>query len=659
MKLVDLLDIPWISDPELSADGRQLLYVRSVADWSANRHVSHVWRVNVDGTGEVQLTSGTTGETSPRFSPDGKSIAFLAAREAGQPQQLFLISNSGGEARVLGRHPTAVSSIEWTPDGTAIYYLAEEAKTKEELERDQAKDDAFLFDENGKNRHLWRVDVATGKSTRITSGDFTVLSFELARDGRHLVYHRAPTGLLDALYESEVWLSGASGEDPIQLTKNGVPETEASLSPDNGQVLFLSTANERFDPYFNNKMFVVSARSGSAPRLLLPDLPYEIISAHWAADGNSIFFLANTGVRSELFRVDGAGGKPEQLTSGDHELRDWMYQPGSGKHVFAIDDALNPGDVWVLGTTTSAPARVTRVLDYVARDFKLPRQEAIHWTGKDGVTVEGLLYYPVDYVAGKRYPLAVQTHGGPPASDRFGWGYPAIYYVNDEAVLAGMGYAVLKPNYRGSTGYGDKFLRDMIGHYFQNAHLDVLAGVDQVVSMGVADPDRLVKMGWSAGGHMTNKVITFTDRFKAAASGAGASNWVSMYAQSDMRRLRTAWFGETPWGKGAPIDVYWENSPLKYAAQVKTPTIFLVGSNDLRVPPQQSVEMYRALKSNGVPTHLYLFPREPHVLGELRHELYKMNAELDWFERYARGQHYVWESAPGGAPAEVKATPDH
>jgi dipeptidyl aminopeptidase/acylaminoacyl peptidase len=216
-------------------------------------------------------------------------------------------------------------------------------------------------------------------------------------------------------------------------------------------------------------------------------------------------------------------------------------------------------------------------------------------------------------------------------------------------VLAARGYAVLKPNYRGSTGYGNPFLRDMVGHYFQNAHLDVMAGVDHVIKMGVADPDRLVKMGWSAGGHMTNKIITFTDRFKAASSGAGAANWVSMYAQSDQRHYRTPWFGGTPWEANAPIDKYWNDSPLKYVAAVKTPTIFLVGEQDPRVPPPQSVEMYRALKSNGVPTHLYMAPREPHGWTELRHQLFKMNVELDWFEKHVTRRPYTWERAPGDA----------
>jgi dipeptidyl aminopeptidase/acylaminoacyl peptidase len=263
-----------------------------------------------------------------------------------------------------------------------------------------------------------------------------------------------------------------------------------------------------------------------------------------------------------------------------------------------------------------------------------------------------VLYYPLDYESGRRYPFCVQTHGGPQASDKFGFPSSSDYVP----VLAARGYVVLKPNYRGSTGYGDPFLRDMVGHYFQNAHKDVMAGVDHVIALGIADPDRMVAMGWSAGGHMTNKLITFTDRFKAASSGAGAANWVSMYSQSQTRTFRTPWFGGTPWQKNAPIDVYWDHSPLKYVANVTTPTIFLVGQEDPQVPAPQSVEMYRALKSNGVPTHLYMAPREGHGWAELRHDLFKMNVELEWFEKYATGRSYAWEKAPEDDKKETNRT---
>ncbi len=350
------------------------------------------------------------------------------------------------------------------------------------------------------------------------------------------------------------------------------------------------------------------------------------------------------GVRDELFRIPVAQPKLERMTRGDHALGSWRYDARSDRQLFTRRTSTSPGDLWVLDGALRPPAQVTHVFDDLPQRFRLPRETVVRWRGEDGVTVEGLLYHPLDYRKGERYPLVVQTHGGPASSDQFGALWSSWNYV---PVLASLGYFVLKPNYRGSTGYGDDFLRDMVGHYFHEAHKDVMAGVDDLIARGLVDGDRMAKMGWSAGGHMTNKIITYTDRFRAASSGAGAADWISMYAQSDVRTYRTPWFGGSPWQKDAPIDAYWDNSPLKDVSRVRTPTIFLVGRNDPRVPMPQSVEMYRGVKAQGVPTHLYVAPREPHGWRELRHRLFKANVELDWFERWVRNRGWTWEKAPG------------
>jgi len=639
LTLIDLLNVPRLTDPQLSPDGRQIVYELAEADWKADKRVSHVWRVGADGNGLVRMTSGA-GEQGARWSPDGSAIAFYGKRGGEAEAQVYLIPNGGGEAKAVTHHATSVSRVSWSPDGKSIYFTAPDPKSAEAKERDTAKDDVFAFDENYQQTHVWRVAVDTGAETRITSGDFSVLDYQLSRDGRKIAHQRAPNPLLGYADQGEVWVMDADGSHPVQLTKNDIPENGASLSPDGSQLLFLAAANERFDKYYNRKVFVMPA-GGGPHRIVSPtDVPYEIERAIWSKDGKSIYFLANMGIHAELFVMPAAGGPPKQLTDGPHSIGGWSME--GDRHAFTLDEATNPGDVWALTPGASAPTRVTHVFDYLAKEFDLPREEKIQWKGADGVTVEGLLFYPVGYEQGQRYPFAVQTHGGPQASDRFGFGSWEYY----PQVLAAKGYVVLQPNYRGSTGYGDPFLRDMVGHYFQNSHLDVMAGVDEAIRRGIADPERMVKSGWSGGGHMTNKIITFTDRFKAAASGAGAANWLSMYAQSDTRTQRTPWFGGTPWQKNAPIDLYWSNSPLKDVANVKTPTIFFVGQQDPRVPMPQSVEMYRALKSNGVPTHLYVAPREPHVWEELRHELFKMNAELEWFEKYATKRPYTWEKAP-------------
>jgi len=640
MGIVDLLSVPRLSEPELSPDGREAVFVRSDADWKSGKRISHIWRVGLSGGQPRQITNGTDNETGPRWSPDGKTIAFIARRGDDEFEQIYLLSTDGGEARRLTAHGSKVSDISWAPDGSALYFIAPDVKTVDEKARDRVKDDVYAYDENYKQTHLWKVTVATKSETAITSGDYSITNYELSEDGRKLAVHRAPTPLLGSGDDSEVWVMNADGSGAVQLTQNRVQENNAEVSPDGSQVLFVSGANAKFENYYNGRLFIVPASGGASRVLIGESEPYAVDRAFWSKDGKSIYFLANLGVHAELFVVPASGGKPRQLTDGKHNLS--AVSTSGDRLIFTIGDSTSGGDVWTIGPADVAPRRLTRVFDYLTRDFKLGRQEAIQWKGADGVSVEGIVTYPIDYRPGQKYSLAVMTHGGPQAADKYGIGSTTYEFQ----VLAGLGYVTLQPNYRGSTGYGDPFLRGMVGHYFEQAHLDVMTGVDELVRRGIADPDKMVKMGWSGGGHMTNKIITFTDRFKAAASGAGAANWVSMYAQSDIRAFRTPWFGGTPWQKDAPIDVYWSHSPLKDVAKVTTPTIFFVGEKDPRVPMPQSIEMYRALKSNGVPTHLYVAPREPHGWTELRHQLFKLNTEIEWFETYATKRPYQWEKAP-------------
>ncbi|MCE2539291.1 MAG: S9 family peptidase, partial [Acidobacteria bacterium] len=500
MTLVDLLEVPRLSDPQLSPDGGHVLYVLAEADWEANRAISHIWRADADGSNTVQLTRGEDGESNPRWSPDGDLVAFLAARGTADTAQIHVLSNQGGEARQLTHHPTAVSSIAWSPDGRSIHFLAADEKSAEEQAREAEQDDVYAFEENFQHRHLWTVTVATGATARVTEGDYSVIDYDLSRDGTRIALHRAPSPVLEYRDASEVWVMGADGSDPRRLTTNAVPESGAQVSPDGSRLLFLSRANQRFEKYYNSNVFVVPAEGGPAT-VLAPDLPYELSDAAWSADGDAVFAVVNMGVHSELFRLDVATGEAEQLTDGRHSIGAWNLETAAGQHVLILRRPHNPGDVWLLDTGAgAAPTRVTRVFDYL-RDFRLPRQEKAQWTGADGVTVEGLLFYPLDYEEGRRYPLVIQTHGGPQASDKFGFGAPR----NSIQVLAALGYFVLQPNYRGSTGYGDAFLRDMVGGYFKNAHLDVIAGADHLIAAGLVDGERMAKMGWSGGGHMTNK----------------------------------------------------------------------------------------------------------------------------------------------------------
>lgn len=643
MTIIDFLNIPGVSNPALSPKGNQFTYELAESDWKKNKQIKHIWRADANGENNFKLTNSENGESNAAWSPDGNTIAFLSKRPPNEENQIYLINVMGGEAYPLTKHKTAPGDIQWAPDGKSIYFTASDPKTKDEQEKDKLKDDVYAYDEDFKMTHLWRMGIKDTTATKITDGNYSINNYEVSPWNGKIIVSKGISPLFNDSDKNELWLMDADGKNQTQLTNNNVTESGAELSPDGKQVLFIANANEDFDFYYNDKLFVIPS-TGGKPILLTKGLPHEVTRAHWTKDGKSIYLLLNIGLESQLFILNVATGKTTQITKGDQDVGGWNYNATLDMHAFGLSNETNAGDIHLLkGVDTKTERKVTKVYDYLAAEYKLPKQERIQWKGADGITVEGILFYPTDYTVGKKYPLVVQTHGGPASADHFGVGRS---YTEYHPVLTGMGYMVFEPNYRGSTGYGDDFLRDMVGSYFKNAHLDVMAGIDFLIGKGLADPDKLIKMGWSAGGHMTNKLITFTDRFKAASSGAGAANWISMYAQSDVRIYRTPWFGGTPWQKDAPIEKYWNNSPLKDVANVKTPTLFEVGGSDPRVPYPQSVEMYQALKNNGVPTHLYIAPREPHGWQELRHRLYKINVELEWYAKYVLGESYSWEKAP-------------
>ncbi len=653
--LVSLAEVPRIQDVQLSSDGRFVSYMLGRADWKANRSVTQIWKQSVDDGAPAQITNTDAGATLARWSPDSRTLLFLARGEVGQ--QIFLVPAAGGTPRPLTRHATAIyggTPPAWSPDGSAIYFLASDPPSAVERERERLRDDVFVFEENHKPRHLWKVDVATGAEQKLTDGGASTLSFRLSRDGTRIAAQRAPTPLASDTNRGEIWVMDHTGQNPRAITSNRIEELEAELSPDNSRVMFLADANDRLEPYYNPTLFIVNT-AGGQPTLLLPGFPYAFERAAWV-DDRTIAAVVNMGVHSEIFRIDVGARAARALTDGRHSVQFWSVSAAAGRMVFQLDEPTRIGDAWTLpldAGASSTPTRVTGVYDSLDRDFHLPRQEKMTWKGADGAAIEGVLFYPIDYDTRRRYPLVVQLHGGPHDSDKFGFG-PGVL-VNYVPVLTTKGYAVFRPNYRGSLGYGTAFLRDVVNGYFRNMHLDVLAGVDHLVRQGIADADRLAVMGWSAGCHLTNKLITVTTRFKAASSTAGVANWTSLFAQSDVRGHRAIWFGGLPWGQNAAADMYWNKSPIKDAANARTPTLLIAGQEDVRVPYLQAVEMFRALKASHAPTRLYLAPREGHQWTELRHQLFKANAELEWFEQHVMGRPHVWEVAPGDPPRSPKS----
>ena len=642
MSLIQWLETPSLGTPYLSPDGHFAVGQVSRANWKANKRIGHLWLRDIEAGVTSQFTQGDQNDKAPVWAPDSQSIAFLSKRGEDEATQAYTISINGGEAQRLTNHPTDVSDLQWSPDGMRLYFLAKSDISSEEKEKRENRDDIVGFDEDYQQESIWRLDLANGNTVKITDGEYSVNYYKVSRDGRKIVYLREPTSLPGDDNLGEIWIMNIDGSDAARLTDNHWKEYGAELSPDNRLVIFISWMNEKFDSYHDDNLFLIDVSTGII-RMLMPDFDHDMDAAHWSADGQSIFFNANVGVKSQLFRYSLETETVERVTDGESNILNWSYSHETDSHLFTRNEPGRGGEAWMLHSDSDSRAEQ---LTYVYTDYedKFPklRQEAIRWKATDGVSVEGLLTYPLDYEKGKRYPLVVQVHGGPRHSDQYGLGRWRTYLP----ILAAKGYAVLWPNHRGSAGYGDAFMRDMVGGYFRHSHTDVMSGVDFLIDEGIVDPDKMAIMGWSAGGHMTNKLITYTDRFKAASSGAGAINWISMYAQSDKHYQRTDWFGGTPWEENAPIDLYWATSPLSEIWKVETPTLIFVGTEDERVPAAQSLELYRALKENGVDTHLYMAPREPHDWKELRHRLFKINAELEWFEKLLNNREYVWEAAP-------------
>ena len=630
MSMIDLLNVASLSDGQLSPDGQEFLFVKSEADWNTNKNVRSIWRTDINGENVVQISTNTADSLSPRWSPNGNKILFLTKRGNDDTPQIYIMPSNGGEAQRLSHHATAITSAEWAKDGTSIYFIASEPKDKSQLEREEKGNDIYKFEQNYQQKHLWKTSIDGTPAKRVTYGDYSVTRYKLSQDGKKIIYHRAPSPLLDAALENEIWIMDEDGSDAKQITKNTNPEEGAELSPNNKSILFLSWTNENDEPYFETNLFLTDNK-GKRPQQLLGEFDHDIEQAHWSKDSSTIYFNANLGVHNELFKYDLSSKEITQLTNGAHTVSSWQYSPNNDQHLMSLKTANNNGDFWQMAANDEMPQKITTIFDYLTKDYELPKQDIIKWKGQDGTEIEGTIFYPNNYNKGQKYPLVVQTHGGPRSSDQWGGLFSTTSYA---PVLASHGYIVLRPNYRGSLGYGDDFVRDMVGSYFNQSHLDVMTGVDHLIKEGIVDGEKLVKMGYSAGGHMTNKIITFTDRFKAASSAAGTVNWVSMYSQSDTRIYRTPWFGGTPWQEDAPIDTYWDHSPLKDIANVTTPTMIIVGGADVRVPKQQSVELYRALKSNDVETDLYIVPREQHIWKELHHKLSKMNIEMSWFEKH-------------------------
>lgn len=632
MSAVDMVEMPRLGAAALSPDGSKLLYRRSETNWDENRIVRRYRLIDVE-TGEslplFEPEDDKESYGSAHWAPDNSGFITLLERDDDEHRQAYFYYLKKQELVRLTNHPEDVERVFWAPDGSSFYFQAERPRSKE---TDKFLDDDWII-EPYETRHkddVWRFDVSTGETSPVVVRDGFIRNYRLSRDGKSIIYHESEGGLSDERHAGDLWLHDIASGERQRLTQNAYYEAAPKVSPKNTHFAFVAIVNEDGDFYYEANLFVQKIGENE-PRLLFPDTPLEVVAYEWDASGDGLYVISNIGVRTELFYYKLADSTLTRLTEGDHVLTGWSYDPDLDVHTTLIRSAADPGEVYIMRDLSEGFQKVTSEYDDLRAQFLLPKQEAVSWRGRGGVDIEGLLVYPIGYSEGERFPLVTITHGGPRSSSQFG-SWNISRYI---PVLAGQGYGVLLPNHRGGTGYGDDFMRDMLDGYFTNSHDDTLRGVDHLIDIGLADPDRLIKMGWSAGGHMTNKVITITDRFAAASSGAGASDWVSMYAESDVRFTRTPLFGGAPWEKNAPLKVFRKHSTLQDAWRVKTPTLFFVGGNDVRVPTSQSIMKYRGVKAAGAETELYIARGQPHNYRLPSFQLFKINKELEWYARHA------------------------
>jgi len=676
MTFMDILNLKRVGSGDLSHNGQYYLCEVSSLDWKENKRYSDLYLASNQSGPLRQMTyTKKKNETSPKWHPDSAFFAFLSDRseknqiyfmnpDGGEPwqvteakdgaisfdwnkegsflayltgkekeRQLWILPESGDKSTELTKHETPVESWFWSPDGKRIYFIAADRYDEIEKKRMEKGFNAQIVDPIRIPNHLWVIDLDSKKERRLTSGDdFSVEEAFISDDGQFIAFSSAPTNRYGTSIDSEVYLLELRSGKLERLTHNQVSESSLSFSPDGKWLAFV--APDDFTYMRKERIYLYPLAGGEM--IKLPegfDLDADL--SFWSEKGDTIFFSTLEGTARNLFAVTVAkGSSPMRVTDERASISAWKDKD-TGLILISYIDPHQPFDIYLTSMKTlTNKKRWIKLTDAnpQVKNFSLAEYENITWKSTDGQTIEGILIYPLDYKQGTRCPLIVQIHGGPASAYTHSFSGSYGTYTH---VFAANGYAVFQPNYRGSSGYGEKFRMEISGDYFRQAFDDIMTGIDYLIEKGIADPDKLGIMGWSAGGHWSNWTLVSTDRFKAISTGAGAVNWISLYAQTDEQDTREFYF------KGRPYDNwnhYLDVSPLKYIKKAKTPTLIHFGEKDRRIPKPQGEELHMALKKLGVPTEFIVYPDMPHGLDNPRYQLLKMEAEFSWFEKWIKGK---------------------
>ena len=656
---VDLVNLKHVSDARISPDGSLIAYVVHTPVPAPEHPNAHIWLVATDGKSPAQLfVAGNGADSSPRWSPDGTSLAFLSDREnpfekdksfhfsivgaqdrkdletpekkpdasegTERKEQIWLISLGGGEARPITNIPGGVKSFEWSKDGKAIAFIRTDQDTKEEAERKRRKEDHIEVDRNYKFDRLWIYSFANQQARLVTKTETNIDTFDWSPDGTRFLARVSPTPRIDDYWRvsSIVILNAATGATEKTLLEHAAPNF-IRWSPDGHRAAFgkASSKNITGIPVLYNLDTGKETAVGAS-------YPATIENLEWRADSASLLASGTEGVTPVFLQVDASSGEVRKLAGAGPNgwFGSYTLSKDSQKVAYLSETPEHPAEVFVRSADQSQ--MLTSTNPQVA-GWKIGISQDMTWkSSKDGTTIHGILLLPPDYDKSRRYKTIVHIHGGP--EEAWQSGFHGEWY-DWGAVLASHGYAVLLPNPRGSDGQGTAFTeanyRDWGGGDFQ----DIMDGVDMLVAKGIADPDHLGVGGWSFGGFMTSWVVTHTDRFKAAVVGAAVTDLFTMATTTDIApSYLDGYYGDL----ASHRKLYDEHSPVRYLERCHTPTLVVHGEADVRVPISQGEEFYYGLRFLGRETQMLRYPREPHIFREMEHQRDSLERMLRWYDAH-------------------------
>jgi dipeptidyl aminopeptidase/acylaminoacyl peptidase len=632
--LDELLTIKSISGTQISPDGKWIAYTVGFGDFKQDAFITQIWLAGADGGKGFQLTRGDKSATISRWSPDGRWLAFLSNRVEDK-NQIFLIDPTGGEAQQMTRSETAIGNFAWSEDGKTIAYTATEPTAQPLKDRKEYFGDYDVVREGYSYVQLWTFDVAealkgplVGKQ-RTKKKEFSIDSFSWSPDGSSIVFSATVNPDLIQGVTSDIYLLKLSDDSIKKIVAMPGPDSAPRFSPDGKQIVFSSAMGDMHYYASNSRLAIVSV-DGGTPRSITDAFDENPGLVEWRSDG--VYFTGLQKTASHLFRVDPANGKISRVSSPDDLMAGGFSLTRSGDRMaFIAGSPASMNEVFVSDIRRFAPRKLTDMTAQT-RDLLLGTREVISWKSQDGAAIEGVLIKPADFDPTRKYPLLCVIHGGPTGIDRPVLLTPdARYYPSD--IWAARGALILKVNYRGSAGYGEKFRKLNMRNLGVGDAWDVLSGVDYLISRGWVDKNKVACMGWSQGGYISAFLTTSSDRFVAISVGAGISNWATYYYNTDITPFTINYLGNNPAEDPA---IYQKTSPMAYIKSAKTPTLIQHGELDRRVPIANAYELRQGLEDRGVKVEMVVYKGFGHGITKPKSMRAVMQHNLSWFN------HFIW-----------------